>query len=109
MAYREEITRIKQNILDEVAYQKDMNKYKNCNVLFIDDLFKGTVTESDKKIMFEIINHRYINARPMIISSELTIDMLLNVDEATGSRIYEMCREYLVEMRGKENNYRLRR
>lgn len=108
-AYREEITRLKQNIMDQEAYQREMSRYKQCNVLFIDDLFKGTVTESDKKIMFEIINHRYINTRPMIISSELTIDMLLNVDEATGSRIYEMCREYLVEMRGKENNYRLRR
>lgn len=108
-AYREEIIRLKQNIMDEEVYQKEMGKIKNCKVLFIDDLFKGGVTPSDVKIMFEIINHRYINGKPIIVSSELTIDKLLDVDEATGSRIYEMCRDFLVEMRGKENNYRLRR
>lgn len=107
-AYREEITRLKQNIMDQEIYQKEISKYKHCNVLFIDDLFKGKVTDSDIKIMFEIINHRYINRKPVIISSELTIDMLLDVDEATGSRIFEMCRDHLVEMRGKENNYRMR-
>lgn len=107
-AYREEITRLKQNIMDEEVYQREIGKVKNCKVLFIDDLFKGDVTAADKKIMFEIVNHRYINGKPVIISSEHTIDSLLNVDEAIGSRIYEMCREYLVEMRGKENNYRMR-
>lgn len=107
-AYREEITRLKQNIMDQEIYQRQMSRYKNCRVLFIDDLFKGKVTDSDIKIMFEIINHRYINGKPVIVSSELTIDMLLDVDEATGSRIFEMCRDHLVEMRGKENNYRMR-
>lgn len=109
MSYREEITKLKQNIMDEVVYQREIDKFKRCKVLFIDDLFKGKVTDSDVKIMFEIINHRYINGRTVIVSSELTIDKLLDVDEATGSRVYEMCREYLVEMRGKENNYRMRR
>ena len=109
MPYREDITRLKQNITDEAAYQPEMARYKNCQVLFIDDLFKGKVTDSDVKIMFEIINHRYINKKPVIISSELTIDKMLDVDEATGSRIYEMTRAYLVEIRGAENNYRMRR
>ena len=107
--YRQEVTRLKQNIMDDEIYQKEMSKFKNCQVLLIDDLFKGgKVTDADIKIMFEIINHRYINAKPIIISSELTIDNLLDIDEAVGSRIYEMSREYLVEIRGKDNNYRMR-
>lgn len=109
MAYREEITKLKQNVMNDLEYQKMMKRFKSCEVLFIDDLFKGTVTDSDKKIIFEIVNSRYINGRPLIISSELTIEKLLDVDEATGSRIYEMTKNYLVEIRGRENNYRLKR
>ena len=48
--------------------------------------------------MFEIINYRYINKLPIIVSSEYSIDELLNFDEAIGSRIYEMCKDYLVEI-----------
>ena len=37
------------------------------------------------------------------------IDKLLAFDEAIGSRIYEMCKEFVIEMeKNKENNFRLR-
>ena len=29
-----------------------MNRYKNARVLFVDDLFKGKITDSDVNIMF---------------------------------------------------------
>jgi DNA replication protein DnaC len=77
-------------------------------VLLIDDLFKGNITKSDINIIFEIINHRYLNHLPLIISSEYTADKLLDFDEAIGSRIIEMCKDYLVQFEGRENNYRLR-
>ncbi len=41
MGYREVITSIKQNMMDEVYYNKVMSRYKNARVLLIDDLFKG--------------------------------------------------------------------
>ena len=45
----------------------------------------------------------------MIINSEFLIDRLLYFDEAIGSRIYEMCRDYLVQIKHDiKNNYRLR-
>jgi DNA replication protein DnaC len=106
MPYREAITEIKQNILDEVKYLNLINKYKNAEVLYIDDLFKGKITESDINIMFEIVNYRYINNLPLIISSEFKIDRLLDFDEAIGSRIVEMAKDYLVVMDG--DNYRLK-
>ena len=70
-------------------------------------LRNGKVTESDVNIMFEIINHRYLNNKSIIISSELFQEDLLKFDEAIGSRIIEMCKCRIVEIRGIENNYRL--
>lgn len=107
MPYRDTITKIKHNILDNEYYRKQLSKYQNCQVLLIDDLFKGKINDSDINIMFEIINYRYMNHKPTIISSEFTVGRMLNFDEAVGSRIYEMCRDYVVQIEGKENNYRL--
>jgi DNA replication protein DnaC len=107
MPYRDVITKLKQNIINEEVYQKELNKYKNAKILLIDDLFKGKITESDINIMFEIVNHRYLKNMPIIISSEFPAEKLLDFDEAIGSRILEMCRNYTVEITGRENNYRL--
>ena len=41
---------------------------------------------------------RYLNYLPIIISTEYAIDILLSFDEAIGSRIYEMCKEYIVQI-----------
>lgn len=106
MGYRDVITSIKQNIMDQVYYNRIMNKYKNCRVLLIDDLFKGNITGSDINIIFEIINHRYFNNLPIIVSSEKSINELLNIDEAIGSRIIEMSKGYVCEIMGKRLNYR---
>ncbi len=116
MPYRDVITRLKQNMIDEEYYQREINKYKNASVLLIDDLFKGKVNDTDINIMFEIINHRYLNKKPIICSSEFGIDELIAFDQATGSRIIEMSKDYLVEIgltskelsEGKTLNYRLR-
>lgn len=116
MPYRDVITKLKQNMIDEEYYQREVNKYKNASVLLIDDLFKGKVNDTDINIMFEIINHRYLNKKPIICSSEFGKDELIAFDQATGSRIIEMSKDYLVEIGltskelsdGKTLNYRLR-
>jgi DNA replication protein DnaC len=60
-------------------------------------------------IIFEILNYRYLNHLPIIVSTEFTVKILLEMDEAIGSRIYETCKNYIVEIdKGAENNYRLR-
>ena len=109
MSYRDVVTDIKQNMLDAEYYKKKLSKYQRCQVLLIDDLYKGKVTESDLNIMFEIVNYRYLDYLPIIISTEYAIDILLSFDEAIGSRIYEMCKEYIVQIpKNIKNNYRLR-
>ncbi len=107
MGYRDAITNIKQNMMDSEYYNRLMNRYKNARVLLIDDLFKGKITESDVNVMFELVNHRYFNNLPMIISSECSVNRLLDIDEALGSRLVEMSKGRVVEIKGKELNYRM--
>ena len=69
MPYRSSITNLKQSILDEENYQREIIKYKNAQVLMIDDLLKGRITESDINIMYEIINYRYFKNLPIEFST----------------------------------------
>lgn len=109
MEYRIAITGLKRNMLDDIYYRNQIGKYQNAKVLIIDDLFKGKITESDLNIIFEIINHRYFNGLPVVISSEKTEMDLLDIDEAIGSRIMEMCKGRMIVFEGVDLNYRLRR
>ena len=105
--YREEITRLKQNIINEKVYQNRMNIFKNARVLLLDDLFKGKVTESEISIIFELINDRYLRKKATIISSELTIHRLMDIDEAVGSRILEVAKGSIIQFQEPKMNYRL--
>ncbi len=108
MAYRNAVTRIKQSITDEAAYNREISQYLMARVLYIDDLLKGKLSEADVNIMYEITNYRYMNNMPMIISTEKSPNDLLIFDEAIGSRIIEMCRGNIVHLQGKDLNYRLK-
>lgn len=73
-----------------------LQSMKDVEVLFIDDLFKPVsgkpqASEWELKQVFSVINYRYLNHRPIIISSELSIDKMLVLDEALATRIAEMC------------------
>ncbi|WP_411830973.1 ATP-binding protein [Peribacillus frigoritolerans] len=97
------------------ALETKLNRMKKVDVLFIDDLFKpaaGKPRASEFTIekMYSVINYRYLNKKPILISSELTVDNLVKVDPALGSRIYEMCEDYVVQIVGEtmELNHRLK-
>ena len=47
------------------------------------------------------------NNMPIIISTEKGPNDLLVFDEAIGSRLIEMCRGNIIQLQGKELNYRL--
>ncbi|MBH0157127.1 MAG: ATP-binding protein [Bacillota bacterium] len=87
--------------------EEKMVRMKKVDVLFIDDLFKPVgqlrrprATEWQIEKMYALINYRYLNHLPVLISSELTVDEIEAVDEALGSRLYEMCRNYMVIIKG---------
>lgn len=111
MPYRDEITRLKQELTvkdDGYAYNEHMQRLKTAKVLFIDDMLKGKITESDINIMYEIINYRYLDRLPIIISTEMLPSDLLNFDEAIGSRIMEMCKGFVITFDSSIPNYRMR-
>ena len=107
MPYRNAVTKIKQTLTNNSAYDREMSRYTQARVLYIDDFLKGRITESDVNIIYEIVNYRYMNNLPIIVSTEKFLDDLIAFDEAIGSRIIEMCRGNIVQLQGRELNYRL--
>ena len=86
-----------------------VERMKTAPVLYWDDLYKPPKEPKDFEIelAFEVLNYRYINLLPTIISSELIPERLLEIDEATGSRIIERAKGHLVTVSGEGLNYRL--
>lgn len=112
MLWRDDVVRLKACVNDE-SYGDEMERLKRANVLYIDDFFKtrsgDKPTQGDLNIAFELLNHRYSNQIPTIISSERTINEILEIDEAVGSRIYERARGFCMNIgRDPEKNWRLR-
>jgi DNA replication protein DnaC len=110
MAWRDEAGRLKATVNDNAEYLKLIEPLKTVGILYIDDFFKAaSITKGDVNLAFEIINSRYVNKRPTIISCELSIDDIISIDEALGSRIYERTKGHYVYIKGGERkNYRMR-
>lgn len=117
MPWRDKIAELKSMSLDSERRSEIIASYKTAEILYIDDLFKvgkaadGSCnpTGADVSLAFEIINHRYINHLPTIVSTEKTPQELVEIDEATGSRIIEMAGgNVILVTRDQKRNYRLR-
>ena len=88
---------------------ESIEKLQTVEILYLDDLFKGSQSDFDvKNIAYDIINYRYNNRLTTIISSEYTLNELIDIDSAIAGRIKQRAKEYLLEIKGKENNYRMR-
>ena len=103
---------------DEENYNREFNKIANSPVLFIDDLFKTSITNyynkesinrSDLRVMFKIINYRSFKNLPVMVSSEIQFDRLSKLDQAVAGRINEMCQnKYVISVKEDPmKNYRL--
>ncbi len=112
--WREMAQRIKAAALDGETRSKLMAPLKSVEVLYLDDFLKtarGTApTKADIEIAIDIIGARY-NAKALtLLSTELTVDELLSLEESLGGRIHAMCRkgaQYLSFV-GDNKNWRLR-
>jgi DNA replication protein DnaC len=103
---------------DSENLRQILDKYKTAEVLYIDDLFKTgksqdnsnpKPTAADINYAFEIINYRYNNPSLLtIISSELSEDELIDIDEALGGRIYERAKAITIA-KDRRRNYRIRK
>lgn len=118
MPWRDEAVVLKSTVMDvPETYKKKMDRYKSTECLYIDDFFKAgrnktsniTVTSADINIAFEIINSRYVNNLQTIISSELALNEIFDIDTAIHGRIVEMVDGFKLNIKGgKEKNYRLK-
>lgn len=60
------------------------------DLLFIDDIGRETKSERLKRQYFEILNYRYVNELPTILTSNFSIDELADlIDESISSRMQE--------------------
>ena len=116
MPYTEVIKELKGNANNQDNYEKLMSRYQMAEVLVIDDLFKDKVkngrivadlSDVDIKHIYPLLNYRYYNSLPTVISSECTPEILINLDEALGGRILERCITRIV-FKGNEYDFRIR-
>lgn len=112
MLWCEESKKLKA-IANDIAYQSEVKKYKDAEVLYIDDFLKvrsgSSPSDADVNLAFEIINHRLLkDDKITIISSEKTLDEIMDYDEATMSRIFQKTGNYKINIEKDRNkNYRL--
>lgn len=100
-AYRSEIQKLTAAYYrNQTEYERLMKIYKECDNLYIDDLWKNSMNKNkeidtlEKRITYDLINARYLNNVTTIFSSEFTVAELTNIDSAIGGRIYEMINPY---------------
>lgn len=118
MLWRDDVVKLKNAVTDYEEYSAMIRQYKDVDVLYIDDLFKTgkaadgqkqAPTSADVNAAFEILNYRYNNPKLLtIISSECTINDILDIDEAVGGRIFERAKTSFSIKSDKTKNYRLR-
>ena len=103
---------------DEENYNNEFNKIVRADVLFIDDLFKSSLTnyyneegikKEDLREIFKVINYRYNKKLPILLNSEIHFERFTNIDQAIIGRINEMCNyKYLISIKpDSSKNYRL--
>ena len=110
-----DVSRKLKAVVNDEDFEDEVADYINVSVLYIDDLLKQkyspnpVFSEADIKIAFTILNARYIQNKPTIISSEWDlVNQLLPADEGVFSRVYERSRGYRLTIeRTPENNFRL--
>ncbi|MDR1674676.1 MAG: hypothetical protein LBR54_04420, partial [Oscillospiraceae bacterium] len=110
MRWRAETPRIKA-LANTENYAAELDILKKAEVLYIDDFFKGKVTEGDVNIAFDVLDYRYINDLRTVISTEKSIADLCRVPEAeaVSGRIIEKAKGFTVQISHNiGRNYRLK-
>lgn len=83
-------------------FERDMHTLQQTQTLYIDDFFRGWVSDSDRSIAWELINGRYMAKKRTVISSELYANEIRKIDEAIASRIYQMAGQYILPVKREE-------
>lgn len=124
MPYLEVMRQLKANTNNDEYYLSLSYRYQKAQLLIIDDLFKDKIengqlirdrsgndiglNEADMKHIYPILNYRYINHLPMLISSECTPEILLCLDRALAGRILESCGNNITIFQGDKYDFRMK-
>ena len=112
--WRDAAREIKAAALDNAAREKLVFPIRNADVLYMDDFLKtatGEVpTKADIELAIDVIGARYNAKATTILSTELSVDALLSLDQAMGSRIYECTKSgaRFLSIAGEGSNWRLK-
>lgn len=112
---------VAKRLVNDLAYDDYMEPYMDCDVLYIDDLFKSkasymngervySVTAGDVNLAFLLLDYRYSAQKQTIISSEMNLETIAAaVDKSIAGRIEEMAKDYSIEIAEDDaRNYRKR-
>ena len=81
--WRDISTRLKALVTDAYEYERQTEKLKRVEALYLDDFLKGSDTDADIRLAYEILNYRYNDMRlRTILSSEISLEQLRQRDEA---------------------------
>ncbi len=112
MLWREESISLKNNITESEEYFGAIEIYKKVPVLYIDDFLRNPMerpSNADMNLAFEIINARYNADLVTLISSEITIEEIYDMDIALAGRIMEMSGKNLISIApDTSKNYRIK-
>jgi DNA replication protein DnaC len=118
MAWPHEAQKIKASANDDEKYGELVRPLQEAEALYIDDFLKplrgkdgsdGNATAADLRLAFDVLNMRYINRKPTIISSEWFSHEIGALDEAIAGRISEMCGPWKIDIaRDGKRNLRMR-
>lgn len=92
MLWQDEIAKLRTLKFKNDELEDELDKLTNVKVLYIDDLFKtynGVIDKEDFNLTMNLINIRYKENRTTIISTELTLQKIKEIDQAIGGRIFE--------------------
>lgn len=114
MLWRDEALTLKALVNNDAAYEEAISPLKRIDVLYIDDFLKTPPdkppTTGDLNVAFELLNYRYNNDAITIISSEYSMDDIMGIDEAIGSRIFQKAKNYCLNIaHDPKKNYRMSR
>ena len=113
LMWRDQINRLK-TFTEPEERDALLKAYKTADVLYIDDFLKcgrnEEPTKADLDVALEVIMARYNQPGKLtVISTERSVEELLDLDEALGSRVFERSKGHYLRFTGTDKNWRLRR
>ena len=86
---------------DDITFEERFNEIRNASLLILDDFGTQNATGWAQEKLFQIMNYRYINKLPMVVTTNLSLD---EIDARVRSRLSD--RELVTDVRINAPDYR---